>query len=428
MDPDPSPLPLLFGLIALGILLIGSAFASASEVAFFSLDPRMRNDVRESVRADDQRIHLLLNHPEKLLATLLVLNNSFNLALALLSTWLLQNFAAPHLDAWTVGLLEILGVTALILTFGEILPKSIGSAHPLATARRMVAPLGALFSALTPVTNPLMATGQWFGEAKKNGTLSVDDLENALDITTSGKEQTQENQWLRGIVRFGGVSANQIMAQRGNMVVVRAEWTFSEVLQAVVDHGYSRFPVQGKSLDEIVGILHTKDLLPYLGAETNFAWRSLVRKALFVPEGMKIDDLLREFQTKKMHMALVVDEYGGTSGLVTLEDVMEEIIGEIADEFDEEEFPYSRLDERTVVFEGRTPLNDVVRVLGLPSDRLDDWRGEAESLAGLLLQNATGHLPTKGYQAQVGGLVLTVEAVDKRRIVRVKVELDRDDE
>jgi CBS domain containing-hemolysin-like protein len=177
-----------------------------------------------------------------------------------------------------------------------------------------------------------------------------------------------------------------------------------------------------------VGILHTKDLLPYLSAETDFAWRSLVRKILFVPEGMKIDDLLREFQSKKMHMALVVDEYGGTSGLVTLEDVMEEIIGEIADEFDEEEFPYSRLDERTVVFEGRTPLNDVVRVLGLPSDRLDDWRGEAESLAGLLLQNATGHLPTKGYQAEVGGLILTVEAVDKRRIVRVKVELDRDDE
>jgi gliding motility-associated protein GldE len=428
LDPDPSPLPLLLGLFALVLLLVGSAFASASEVAFFSLEPRTRNAIRESLRPDDQRIQALLEQPEKLLATLLVLNNAFNLALVLLSTWLITTFLPVSLDPWIATLLEIVGITVVILTFGEILPKSYASIRPHNTARSMAVPLGTLFSVFSPLTTPLMATGRWFNDSRKAGSLSVNDLENALDITTSGQEETQENQWLRGIVRFGGVSAKQIMAQRANMVVLQAHLPFPQVLQKVVDHGYSRYPVYGKSLDEIVGILHTKDLLPYLGAAAEFSWKGLIRKALFVPEGMKIDDLLREFQTQKMHLAVVVDEYGGTSGLVTLEDVMEEIVGEIADEFDEEDFAYSRLDEHTVVFEGRTPLNDVVRVLGLSSDALDPWRGEAESLAGLLLQNSTGQLPPKGHECPIGPFLLTAEAVDKRRIVRVKVEIQTDAE
>ena len=431
MDPDPSPLPyfldfdpaIVAPLLLLGILLVGSAFASASEVAFFSLDPTEREKLKESRHPGDVRAVGLLKHAEKLLATLLVVNNAFNLSIVLLGTWIGQHVFDFSAHPGLILVVDVIGLTTIILIFGEILPKSYAATRPAAVVRKMSLSVSMVSTALAPLSQWLIAAGKTFGEPKNARGLSVDDLENALDITTRGlPNDSDENQLLRGIVRFGGVSVKQIMAQRPNIVALSYVSSFPTVMQLVIDKGYSRVPVFKDTLDHVVGILHTKDLLPYLDAKESFEWQELLRKPLFVPESMKIDDLLRDFQNQKMHMALVVDEYGGTSGLVTLEDVMEEIVGEIADEFDEEEVIYSRLDDKTCLFEARTPLNDVLRILDLDANAIDEWRGEADALAGLVL-NTTEGLPRKGHICFVGPLKMTVEAVDKRRIVRVKVQV-----
>jgi putative hemolysin len=434
LDPDPTLLPDIFlpfsaeavGPIAMmGLLLVGSGVASASEVAFFSLTPKDKAALNEENSPAAERVLDVLKHPEKLLASLLVLNNLFNLALILLSTYvtaLIFNFADhPWL---AVGIQTVL-VTALLLIFGEVVPKTYAASHGLSWAKSISPFIQGSMKVLEPISRALVGSSRFIERSSKNKSLTVEELEDALDLTADEATTPEQQRLLREIVRFGTTSVKQIMTPRQDVFAVDGAKDLPTILEAVSENGYSRVPVYTENLDTIAGVLHAKDLLKHLDAPVDFAWTELARPAFFVTEGMKIDDLLGDFREKKMHMALVVDEFGGISGLVTLEDVMEEIVGEIRDEFDTEEQLYSQLDDDTYVFEARAQLSDLFRAVDLDPDALDAYRGEADTVAGLILEQL-GRMPNKGESIETGPVAWTVEACDRRRIVRVKVKVDRD--
>jgi putative hemolysin len=433
LDPDPTPFSDLFqpfpaeALVPMGImglLLLGSAVASASEVAFFSLTPNDKAGLNEDKSPVSDRVLDILKHPEKLLASLLILNNLFNLALILLSTWvtgLIFNFEAhPWL---AIGIQTVL-VTALLLIFGEVIPKTYAASHGVSWAKSIAPLIQGSMRLLEPISRALVGSSRFIERSSKNKTLTVEELEDALDLTSDDATTPEQQRLLREIVRFGNTSVKQIMTPRQDVLAIESGKALSEVLGSVSENGYSRVPIFQENLDTILGVLHAKDLLKHLDAPENFAWTELVRPAFFVTESMKIDDLLGDFREKKMHMALVVDEFGGVSGLVTLEDVMEEIVGEIRDEFDTEEQLFSQLDEDTFVFEARAQLSDLFRAVDLEPDVLDSYRGEADTVAGLILEQL-GRMPLKGEALHTGPVHWTVEAADRRRIVRVKVKIER---
>lgn len=426
MDPDPLPQLLFLAIDASGtaavwavllLLLAGSFMASASEVAFFALSPSEKDELER--RNGGSKVLDLCRQPESLLATLLIWNNFFNLAFVLVwGLWIGQAMANGSLE-WLRAILETGLATGLILIFGEVVPKSLSNqkrievgifmAPIVLTAMRLVRPLA---KSLTFTSRALSKGGP------KSSTVTVAQLERALELTDSSATSTQQKLWLREIVRFGTTSIKQICSPRQDLIDLNSAWDIKEVLRVVTESGYSRLPVYQDQRDRIIGVLHTKDLLPFLGSDSTTDWQHLIRPAMFVSETMKIDDLLGDFRAKKMHLAVVVDEYGGVSGVVTLEDVMEEIVGEINDEFDTEKQMFTQLDERTFVFEARTPLHDVLRAMNLETDVLE--RGEADTLAGLILEQL-GRMPVKGEQQDIGPLTWTVEACDRRRIDRVKV-------
>ena len=418
-------------LVLVLLLLIISALISSSEVAMFSLTPSQRVELASSKVAADQRILDLLetpdraNGPKRLLATILIANNAVNIAIVLISSQLTAElFATGAFPEWAQTLVDVVLITFVIVLFGEVIPKVYATGNNLQVARFMAFPLEIIRRLCAPLTWFLMRSSALLEGRLKNkvrSNISVDELGHALELTADDGRTEEEHKILEGIVTFGGKEAAQIMTPRTDMVVLSLDNPFAAVLEIVREKGYSRIPVIKDSMDEIAGFLFIKDLLPHID-RTEFDWQQLVMQPFFVPENKKIDDLLQEFQQAKVHLAIVVDEYGGTSGLITLEDILEEIVGEIKDEFDEEELHYSKLDEFTYIVEGKTPLVDLYKMLDIDGTLFEEHRGDNSTLAGFMIEQA-GRLLDRGDSIDFHGFTLMVEAADKRKIKRIKITL-----
>lgn len=416
----------VISMVIIGILLICSAVISASEVAYFSLTAKDLETIRESEDPVHRRIAGILEKPQQLLATILVANNMVNVAIVILSTTALSDMVDfEHSPAWLEFIIEVIGVTAMILIIGEVVPKIYANKFSLRVAGVMSKPLLVLKQVLWPISQMLITSSNFINKRvkKKSSTMTVDELGHALEITLGEGEATQgEKKILEGIVRFGNTDARQIMKPRMDVIAVSIDLNFYGLIALIIDSGFSRIPVYEGTLDTIKGVLYIKDLIPHLNASDDFKWQSLIRDAFFVPENKKIDDLLKEFKDAKIHLAIVVDEYGGTQGIVTLEDVIEEIVGEITDEFDDEKISYSRIDERNLVFEGKTSLIDIYKVIGIEGEEFEKAKGESDTLAGFLLEQS-GRMLQAGEKVQFGEYTFTIEAADKRRIKQIKMTL-----
>ena len=402
------------------LLLFVSGFASGSEIAFFSLSPSDLNDLDEERYGADASIKQLREESERTLATILITNNLVNVTIIMLSTYFI-NHAVLFSSWWLEFLCITVLLTFMLLLFGEIMPKVYCSHHPLRFCRGAVGGILFFRKLFYPLATIVMGSGRLADKVvhKDSHVLSVDDLEQALELTD--KEDIKEEQrMLEGIVRFGDETAKEIMTSRQDVVDLDFRSTFQEVMQCVVENNYSRIPVYQDNSDNIRGILYIKDLLPHLSKGNNFRWQSLIRPPYFVPETKKIDDLLREFQENKVHIAIVVDEFGGTSGIVTLEDILEEIVGEINDEYDEDEKSYVRINSNTFVFEGKTLLSDFYKILKLDDDIFEDVEGDADSLAGLLLE-IKGDFPKMHEKIDYDNFTFEILEMDERRISKVKV-------
>lgn len=406
------------------VLLLCSGFASASEIAFFSLSPTDISAVEEGKHASDDRILALRADSERLLATILITNNFVNVGIIML----LNYFFAEVIDFGGSDLLEFLFMTVLLtfllLLFGEIMPKIYSAQHTLSFCR-MVAPVLQIVERIFwPVSSLLMRSKKIASKVvqKENRTLSVDELEQALELTDK-KEIAEEQNMLEGIIRFGGEMAREVMTPRVDIVDLDIKTPYSEVLKCIVENNYSRIPVYSGSKDNIKGVLYIKDLLPHLNKPANFRWQSLMRPPFFVPETKMIDDLLRDFQTNKVHIAIVVDEFGGTSGIVTMEDIIEEIVGEINDEYDEEEMPYVKVSANSFVFEAKVLLSDFYKIMKLDDETFDDVAGEADTLAGLLLE-IKGEFPKLHEVITYRNFRFEIVEMDERRIVKVQVTVE----
>jgi putative hemolysin len=411
------------------VLLLGcSALMSASEVALFSLTPVQLRDLRERGGARGKRVLDLLAKPRRLLATILISNNLANVGIVMLSTILVDGLVdVGRMPAYLVFLVQVIAVTAVILLLGEVLPKVYATTHARRTAELMAPPLSALQWFWGPLNKVLLRSSNFLEKRYKRRStqgLDANDLGHALDLTQDASTTPEEKKILRGIVKFGDLEARQIMRPRTDMIAFDKELDFQQLLTAIIDSGFSRVPVFERTLDKVVGVLHIKDVLPHIEkAELN--WQHLLREPYFVPENVKLSDLLVDFRSKKVHLAVVVDEYGGTSGIVTLEDVIEEIVGDITDEFDDEDVVYSKLDDHTWVFEGKTPLNDLYRVLGIEGREFEESKGESETLGGFVLELA-GRIPQKGERTVWRNFSFTVEASDNKRVRRVKVIMNEE--
>ena len=435
MDPDPEPLIILLlaldtssilSLVALVILLTCSALISGAEVAFFSLSPSDLLETEELV-ADRKMmvVKKLLTKPKKLLATILVANNAINIAIVLLFASLgeviFANITAEILTIPVRFLLEVVLITFLILLFGEILPKVYANRNNKKFAALMAYPLRFLDMIFTPLSSPMRLATIWIqnklGEQKSS--FNVDQLSQALELTSEEDTTKEEQKILKGIVSFGNTDTKQVMRPRMDVFALNKDDDYQKVLKEITENGFSRIPVFSESVDTIVGILYVKDLLPHL-TKKDFDWTKLIREPYFVPENKKLDDLLAEFKEKKNHLAIVVDEYGGTSGLISLEDIIEEIVGDISDEFDDENIIYSKLDDYNWIFDGKTSLKDFYRIIKLEdTTTFENKKGEAETIAGFVLE-VSGGFPRKNEVIKYDTYAFTVEAIDKKRIKQIK--------
>ena len=403
------------------LLLFASGFVSASEIAFFSLSPSDLSEIEEEEHPSDKHITNLLKDSERLLATILISNNFVNVTIIMLCNF----FFAEVVDFGDSVIVEFLVITViltfLLLLFGEIMPKIYSAQHTLKFCRFAAPVIMVLKKVFSPLSNLLVRSSFIVNKCvvKKNYNISVDDLSQALELTDKS-EISEESNILEGIIRFGGETAKEVMTSRLDMVDLEITSSFKEVLDCVVENGYSRVPVYEDSRDNIKGILYIKDLLPYLKKEADFRWQNLIRPAYFVPETKMIDDLLRDFQANKIHIAIVVDEFGGTSGIVTMEDIIEEIVGEINDEYDEEERSYVKINDHTYVFEAKTLLSDFYKIVKVDSDVFEDVVGDADTLAGLLLE-IKGEFPKLHEKLEYDNFLFEVLEMDARRILKVKV-------
>ncbi len=438
MDPDPEPLYTLLlvfdvmqtiNLILLVVLLTFSALISGSEVALFSLTPTDLKD-DESASKNLRIISKLLDNPKKLLATILVSNNFINIAIVLLFDSIGKVYF-KDLDYTWFGWINVrfvveVGVaTFLILLFGEILPKIYASRNRVKFSKFMARPLAVLDWVLSPVSLPMrritMGIHNRLGKQKSN--ISVDQLSQALELTSDQDTTDEEKKILEGIVSFGNTDTKQVMKPRMDIFALNNAAGYKEILPEIIENGYSRIPVYEESIDKVIGILYVKDLLPHIN-KTNFDWLPLIREPYFVPENKKLDDLLNDFKDKKNHLAIVVDEYGGTSGLISLEDIIEEIVGDISDEFDDEDLVFSKLDDNNYVFEGRTALKDFYKVLKLEdSGVFEEKKGDAETIAGLILE-LSGSFPKRGEKITLDHYLFKIEALDNKRIKQVKLTIN----
>ena len=417
----PPSVGVIIAIILAVLLLFASGFVSASEIAFFSLSPNDLSEIEEEEHSSDKRIMALLEDSERLLATILISNNFVNVTIIMLCNY----FFAEVVDFGGSVIVEFLVITViltfLLLLFGEIMPKIYSAQHTLRFTRFAAPIIMALKKVFSPLSNLLVRSTVIVNKcvAKRNYNISVDDLSQALELTDK-TEISEESNILEGIIRFGGETAKEVMTPRLDMVDLDISSSFKEVLDCVVENGYSRVPVYEDSRDNIKGILYIKDLLPHLKKSEDFRWQNLIRPAYFVPETKMIDDLLRDFQANKIHIAIVVDEFGGTSGIVTMEDIIEEIVGEINDEYDEEERSYVKINDHTYVFEAKTLLSDFYKIVKTDSDVFEDIEGDADTLAGLLLE-IKGEFPKLHEKLEYEHFEFEVLEMDARRILKVKV-------
>jgi gliding motility-associated protein GldE len=415
------------GIFGILLLLVGSAMSSGAEVAFFSLGPNQLHELRMKEDKADRAVLLLLEMPKRLLATLLISNNFFNVAIVILSTYVTNNlFDFSKYPFWLSFLIQVVAITSLILLVGEIMPKVYATRNSLKFARFLAGPVRIGIRIFYPLSSLLVNSTNLIDRriSRKAYNVSMSELSEAIELTSGENTPEEEKKILQGIVKFGDIEVKEIMKSRVDVAAVDVGLNFKELLEMIIDAGYSRIPAYEDSFDNVKGILYIKDLLPFISREEDFNWRDLLRDAFYIPENKKINDLLQEFQEKKIHMAIVVDEYGGTSGIVTLEDIIEEIVGEISDEYDVTagDFEYSKLDEYNYIFEGKTSLNDLYKILDIEDDLFDSIRGDADSLAGLILE-LMEKMPEKDEQVTYNQFTFTVKAVDKRRIKRVMVSL-----
>lgn len=411
----------IIALILAVVLLLVSGFASGSEIAFFSLSPSDQSELEEEKNDVDRKIMSLRDDSERTLATILITNNLVNVTIIMLLNYFFAHVVSFGQAEWLQFLCLTVLLTFLLLLFGEIIPKIYTRQQPLRFCRRAAAGILFFRKLFYPFATILIKSGVLAGKVvqKESHVLSVDDLEQALELTDKN-DIKEEQRMLEGIVRFGDETAKEIMTSRQDVVDLDFRSSFREVLQCIVENNYSRIPVYQDNSDNIRGILYIKDLLPHLEKPATFRWQSLIRPPYFVPETKKIDDLLREFQSNRVHIAIVVDEFGGTSGIVTLEDVLEEIVGEINDEYDEEEHTYVRINSNTYVFEGKTLLSDFYRILKIDDDVFAEVEGDADTLAGLLLE-IKGDFPQLREKIAYGHFTFEIMALEERRIAKVKV-------
>lgn len=411
-------------LVVVGLLLIASAMISSSETAFFSLTPQHINRLKSKPSRSANAVLRLLAAPEYLLATILIANNLVNICVVLLSNTVIDSWIDFQGSATLELLVKLVIVTFVLLLFGEIMPKVFASYNALRVARIMAVSMLFLRGLFKPFSYLLIRSGNSISAraAKKKVNISIDELSNALEMTSD--QSVEEKKILTGIVGFVNTEVSQIMKHRVDIVALDVKEDFDQVREVILSSGFSRIPVYEESMDNIKGVLYVKDLIPYIGSEASFEWRGLCRKAYFVPEHKKINDLLEEFQTQKIHLAIVVDEYGSTQGLVSLEDILEEIVGEISDESDVEESFYTQVDEHTFLFDGKTNLADMLKVMDLEDDYLDALRGEAESVGGLMLEIRKDFI-RQGDVIYARELTLRAETVDGHRIDKVQVKLGK---
>jgi len=431
LDPEPSLLfstnldaNLIIGFVGIFVLLFLSAIVSGAEVALFSLSQQDIDNSLNDNPAKGKIISNLLDKPKKLLATLLVANNFFNIGVVILFAYIGQNIFANVGSPAFKFTLEVILVTFLILLFGEVLPKVYASRNSIRFAKRVAYPLAFLDKVLSPISLPMRAVTIYFQNklGKQKSNFSVNQLSQALELTDSEGTSTEEQKILEGIVSFGNTDTKQVMSPRIDIFALEISETFKEIYPKIIETGFSRIPVYRDNIDQIEGVLFVKDLLPHIDKE-EFDWTSLIREAFFVPENKKLDNLLKDFQSLKSHLAIVVDEYGGTSGLVSLEDVIEEIVGDISDEFDDENLNFSQIDENNFLFEGKINLKDFYRIVDVDEDVFEAHKGEAETLAGFILE-ILGNFPKKDQKVPFENCIFTVETVDKKRVKQIKVTIN----
>jgi gliding motility-associated protein GldE len=440
---------LLLSFLLFCVLLTCAALIAGSEVAFFGLTPNDINDLADDESPSSVRISRLIQHPKRLLATILIGNNFVNIAIVLLSDFLLASLSPPALyrglatfcyhlfqkwdvESWEKGLsfsVNVVGVTFLMVLFGEVVPKTYATIHKISLARFMSTPLSFMSSIFMPLSNFLIKTTKYvekrLEKAGANNQMTADDLDEAIELTVRNDVDAEtEVDILKRIVKFNDVSVKQVMRPRMDVVGIDFRMSYKEVLQIVRECGFSRLPVFDEDFDNMTGILYAKDLIDHLFEPDNYEWQALVRPNLiYVPESRKIHDLLKDFRKERMHLAIVVDEYGGSAGIVTLEDIMEEVIGEIQDEFDDElEMDFKKMDDFTYVFDGKTLLNDVSRVLKVDTETFEVGKGDSNSLAGLVLE-LQGGFPKVDTELTYGKYIFKVLSVNKRRIEKIQIQL-----
>ncbi len=416
-------------IIIILILLLLTAITAGAETAYFSLTAKDINYLKLKEEGSARQTLNLLEQPKRLLATILVANNFINIAIVIATNLLVNQLLPDSISPVMLFLVQVVAVTFLLVLFGEVLPKVYATQNNLKMALFSAPVLSAMSKLFKPVSNVLVSSTNYIETKLGNKTannISNEDFEHAIELTVGHTATREEVNIFKGILKFGNITARQIMRTRMDVSGVPHELSFPEVQKLAIEVGYSRMPVYKESLDKVVGIIYTKDFLPHT-EDTNFDWHTLIRPAYFVHEGKFIEDLLKEFQQKRIHFAVVVDEFGGTSGIVTLEDIMEEIIGDIKDEFDEDDLHFKKIDDNNFIFEGKTLINDVARMIGLPSDEFEEARGESDSLAGLILE-ISGKFPAINETISYKHYDFTVLNIDKMRIQRVKLTINEEGE
>jgi putative hemolysin len=417
----------IIGITVLIILLFASALMSGSEVAYFSLSPADINKLKSSKNKRSAAVLKLYNMPEKLLSTILVANNSINIAFVIMSAFISSRLFDFSSEPVLGFIIEIVVITFFILFFGEIMPKVYATKNIVSVAMAMSLPLLVLEKIFKPVTAVLIFSSSFVKKRSmpSHNNLSMNDLSDALELTS--EDFHEDEKILKGIVKFGNINVSAIMCPRVDVTAFDIKSGFCHIIPQIIESGFSRIPVYSGSFDDVKGILYAKDVLPYTNNPDSFKWQALMRPPYFVPETKKINDLLKEFQIKKMHMAVVIDEYGGTSGIVTLEDILEEIVGEIGDESDDDPVMYRQVDENTYIFEGKVLLNDFYRIYNIEGDPFEEISGESETLAGLILE-ITGEIPQNGRKIKVKGFTFQIESADKRRIREIRVSKEKNND
>jgi len=421
---QPISVGVVLNFLVIILLLFCSALISGAEVAYFSLAPNDVEKLNEEKSKKAKLVLLLLKNPNKLLATILISNNFINIAIIILATYLTSSvFLFPE-NSIMEFLIQVVAITFVLVLFGEITPKVYANRNALWFSKIMSFPLKISGKIFSPLSFLLTSSTSFIDKRlkQKKEVVSMDEIAEALELTAENEQNGEEQKILKSIVEFGNIDVKEIMKSRVDVVAIEQNLLFEKVIELVVNSGFSRIPVYDENFDNVVGILYVKDLIPHIEKSKDFKWQDMIRSAYFVPETKMINDLLKEFQEKKIHLAIVVDEYGGTSGIVTLEDILEEIVGDINDEFDDDGNFFSILDEHNFIFEGKISLNDFLKTVKGESDFFDDVKGDSDSLAGLILE-LKGEIPKKGEVIKFEHYTFTIESSDRRKIKRIKVEV-----